>query len=147
LDSYLTEARVPLGTLVNGTDGSLFEYVQANSAISVWNAVAIYDNGTCSNLTTTNAAEVRRVGVAQLSIAVSCYAFVQRMGKMRVNVAQACQDFVPLFTTSTPGVLDDATVSEALVLGINLTTSTSTASAMTAIGASPAQIFPFANPA
>jgi hypothetical protein len=44
-------------------------------------------------------------------------------------------------------VLDDATISEALVLGLNLVSSTSTASALTAIGASPLQIFPFANPA
>ncbi len=147
INDYSTTAQFALGTAVQATDGSLFEYVQAASAIAAYNAVCIDDGNIASNLTTTNAASYRRVGVAQVSIAVSCYGWVQRSGKMRVNVAQACQDFVPLFTTATPGVLDDVTVSEALVLGINTVTSTTTASAMTAVGASPAQIFPYANPA
>lgn len=150
LNGYQTQAegaQYALGTTVLGTDGSLWEYVQALSVISAFNAVCIDADGKASNLTTTNAAEVRRVGVAQISIAVSGFGWVQRSGKMRVNVLANCQDFVPLFTTATPGALDDVTVSEALVLGINTVTSTTTASAMTAIGASPAQIFPFANPA
>jgi hypothetical protein len=147
LNNYSTTAQFTLGTMVNGTDGSLFEYVFAASAISTYNAVIIDENELASNATTTNAAFTKRIGVAQISIAISCYGWVQRSGKMIVNVAQACQDFVALFTTSTPGVLDDATISEALVLGLNLVSSTSTASALTAIGASPLQIFPFANPA
>ncbi len=146
LDVYTSDQKFPLGAQVTTTTG-VFEYVQVLSAISTWNAVAIDAGSLASNLTSTNALLIRRVGVAQISIAISCYGWVQRTGDMRVNVAQLCQDFVPLFTTSTPGVLDDATVSECLVLGINLVTSTTTASAMTAIGASPLQIFPFANPA
>ena len=147
LNNYSTTPLYTLGTLANGTDGSVFEYVQAASAISTYNAVIIDDGEIASNATTTNVASYKRIGVAQISIAVSCYGWVQRSGKMIVNVAQGCQDFVALFTTATPGVLDDATVSECLVLGLNLVTSTSTASALTAIGASPLQIFPFANPA
>ncbi len=146
LDVYTSDQKFALGAQVSTTTG-MFEYVQVLSAISTWNAVAIDAGGLASNLTSTNALLIRRIGVAQISIAISCYGWVQRTGDMRVNVAQLCQDFVPLFTTSTPGVLDDATVSECLVLGINLVTSTTTASAMTAIGASPLQIFPFANPA
>jgi hypothetical protein len=147
LNSYDADPQFALGTTVTATDGAIFEYVQAASAFSAFNAVAIADTGIASNLTTTNAAEVRRVGVTQISIAVSCYGWVQRSGKMRVNVLVNCQDFVPLFTTATPGHLDDVTVSEALVLGINAVNSTTTVSAVTAIGASPLQIFPFANPA
>lgn len=147
LNNYSTTAQFTKGTLVNGTDGALFEYIMALSAIAAYNAVCIDADENASNLTTTNAAETRRVGVAQISIAVSCFGWVQRAGKMNVNVLANCQDFVPLFTTATPGVLDDVTVSECLVLGLNTVTSTTTASAMTAIGASPLQIFPFANPA
>jgi hypothetical protein len=150
LTAYQAAADGPLfalGTTVQGTDGSLWEYVCPLSAIAQYNAVCIDADNHASNLTTTNAVEVKRVGVAQISIAVSGYGWVQRSGKMRVNVAQACQDFVALFTTGTPGVLDDATISEALVLGLNTVSSSSTASALTAIGASPLQIFPFANPA
>ena len=136
-----------LGTTVQTTDGGLFEYVQVLSAVAQYNTVVINADNKASNATTTNAAEVKRVGVAQVSIALSSFGWVQRQGKAIVNVAAGCQDFVALFTTGTPGVLDDATVSEALVLGINTVTSTSTASAVTAIIGSPAQIFPFANPA
>lgn len=144
---YRSDPVTQLGTTVTATDGAIFEYCFALSAISVYNAVGIDDAGNVSNLTTTLAATVRRVGVAQISIAISCYGWVQRSGKMSVNVAANCQDFVPLFTTSTPGVLDDITVSEALVLGINTYSSTVTASNVSAVGASPLQIFPFANPA
>ena len=147
LNAYDTTAQFAVGTVVNGTGGSLFQYVNTLSAISTYNAVGIDVNGNASNLTTTNAAEVKMVGVAQISIAVSCYGWVQRMGVLTVNVAAQCQDFVPLFTTATPGVLDDITVSEALVLGMNIYTSSSNATAATGIAASPLQIFPFANPA
>lgn len=150
LDAYRTQAegaQFALGTTVQGTDGSLWEYVQTLSAISTYNAVCIDADNRASNLTTTNAAETKRVGVAQISIAVSGFGWVQRSGKMRVNCAQACQDFVPLFTTGTPGVVDDATISECLILGLNTVSSSSTASALTAIGSTPLNIFPFANPA
>ena len=147
LNSYDTTAQFAKGTQVLATDGSLFEYVNTLSAISAYNAVVIDVDNNASNATTTNAAEVKRIGVAQISIAISSYGWVQRSGKMIVNVLANCNDFVALFTTSTPGKLDDATVSEALVLGLNTVSSTSTASAVTAIGAAPLQIFPFANPA
>lgn len=135
------------GTQVLGTDGSLFEYVNALSAIPAYNAVVIDDSGNASNITTTNAAEYKKVAVAQISIAVSCYGWVQRSGKMSVNVLANCQDFVPLFTTATAGQLDDVTVSECLVLGLNTYRSASNATAVSALGAAPLQIFPFANPA
>ena len=135
------------GTQVFGTDGALFEYVNVLSAIPAYNAVIIDDSGNASNITTTNAAEFKKVGVAQISIAVSCYGWVQRSGKMQVNVLTQCQDFVPLFTTATPGELDDVTVSECLVLGLNIYRSASGATAASALGAAPLQIFPFANPA
>lgn len=147
LDAYTDEARTQLGTTVTATDGAIFEYVQVLSAVSAGNAVGIDESGKASNLTTTLAATVKRVGVAQISIAVSCFGWVQRSGKMQVRVLADCQDFVALFTTATPGSLDDATVSECLVLGLNTYASTSTASTVSAVGASPLQIFPFANPA
>lgn len=147
LTGYDTTPGFSLGTQVLATDGSLFEYVQVLSAVAAYNAVGISDSGTASNLTTTLASTVKKVGVAQVSIAVSCYGWVQRQGKLNVNVAANCQDFVSLFTTATPGVLDDVTVSECLVLGLATYSSTATASNVSALGAAPLQIFPFANPA
>lgn len=147
LNAYDTTAQFAVGTQVTATDGGLFQYVNTLSAVAAYNAVVIDDAGNASNATTTNAASYKMVGVAQISIAVSCYGWVQRQGKMSVNVAANCQDFVALFTTSTPGVLDDVTVSECLVLGLNTYSSTVTASNVSALGAAPLQIFPFANPA
>jgi len=147
LNAYTTTADFALGTQVQASDGSLFEYIQAASALSGFNAVAIDADGVASNVTTTLAATQKKIGVVQISIAVSCYGWAQRNGKMGVNVAANCNDFVPLFTTATPGVLDDATISECLVLGLNTYSSTVTASNVTALGAAPLQIFPFANPA
>lgn len=145
--NYNSTAQFARGTQVLATDGSLFEYVNTLSAISTYNAVCIDELGNASNLTTTNAAENRKVGVAQISIAISNFGWVQRSGKMLVNVLTQCQDFVPLFTTATPGNLDDVTVSECLVLGLNTYRSASNGTAVTALGAAPLQIFPFANPA
>lgn len=135
------------GTQILTTQGGMFEYCNVLSAISTYNAVIIDDNGNASNLTTTNAAFWKKVGVAQVSIAVSCFGWIQRSGKMIVNVAAQCQDFVALFTTATPGVVDDITVSEALILGLNIYQSSSNATAATGLAAAPLQIFPFANPA
>lgn len=139
------------GTQVMTTQGGLFQYCNVLSAISTYNAVIIDDSGNASNLTTTNATAAsgigKMVGVAQISIAVSCYGWIQRQGKLIVNVAAQCQDFVPLFTTATPGVVDDVTVSECLILGLNIYTSSSNATAATGVAAAPLQMFPFANPA
>lgn len=142
----------PLGTQVQATDGSLFEYCTCLSIISQYNAVIINAAGQASNLETTNAAagtdgNTGKIGVAQTSIPLSSYSWIQRSGKMVVNVLANCQDWELLFATSTAGKLDDVTVSAMLILGLRTTTSTTTASAMTAVGAAPLQLFPFANPA
>lgn len=142
----------PLGTQVAATDGSLFEYCTCLSVISQYNAVVINDSGQASNATTTNLAagalgNTGKVGVAQTSIPLSSYSWIQRAGKMVVNVLANCQDYELLFATTTPGKVDDVTVSEMLILGLRTTTSITTASAVTAVGAAPLQIFPFANPA
>lgn len=115
-----------LGTTVNLDDGGQAVYVQAASAVSAYNAVAVRADGTANNLTTTNSAECKRVGFAQVSIASGSYGWVQTGGKVRVNLLTLCQDFVPLYTTATEGALDDATVSGGLVAGLVAVTSAPT---------------------
>jgi hypothetical protein len=94
-------------------------------------------NNTVVPLTTTNSAASKAVGFAQVSIASAYYGWVQLGGKPRVSVAAACQPSVPLFTTATAGVLDDATVTGGLVAGIVATTSAASASAVTCIAGYP----------
>jgi hypothetical protein len=126
-----------LGTVVNLDDGGQAIYVQAASTVATYSAVAVQVNNSVVPLTTTNSAGSKAVGFAQVSIASAYYGWVQLGGKPRVLVAANCQPSVPLFTTATAGVLDDATVTAGLVAGLVATTSTVTASNVTCIAGYP----------
>lgn len=148
INNYSSSAMFAVGTQVFGTNGSMFEYVNTLSAIPAYQLVVIDDANNASNATTTNAATgLSRLGVAQISIAVSCYGWVQRQGLMLVSAAANCDNGVLLFTTGTAGVVDDATVSNCLVLGLMTMTTISNATAITAVAAAPLQIGWYSNPA
>lgn len=129
-----------VGTRVDTSDGGKAVYVKALSEISTFAAVAIYADGTAQMLTTTNSATTKRVGFAQTSIASGFYGWVQTAGVVKVNLAANCDDNVPLYTTATSGVLDDAVVSTGLVLGVTSTVTISNATAVTCIAAQGAMI-------
>jgi hypothetical protein len=126
-----------LGTVVNLDDGGQAIYVQAASTVATYAAVSVLVDNTVVPLTTTNSAASKAVGFAQVSIASAEYGWVQLGGKPRVLVAANCQPSVPLFTTATAGVLDDATVTAGLIAGLVATTSTVTASNVTCIAGYP----------
>jgi len=134
-----TTAVFPLGTLVNLSDGGQAMYVKAStSALSTFGACLIGANGIAMLLTTTNAAAAPggagvRVGFAQVSIATSNYGWVQTGGSPMVELATSCAQSVPLFTTSTAGVLDDATITAGYLAGCFLQTTISTATAGTLV--------------
>lgn len=128
------------GTRVYTSDGGSAVYVKALSEISTFAAVAIFADQTAQMLTTTNSATTKRVGFAQTSIASGYYGWVQTAGVVKVNLATACDDNVPLYTTATAGVLDDAVVSQGLVLGVTNTVTISNATAVTCIAAQGAMI-------
>lgn len=136
LTRYDSTPQLNPGTIVNLDDGGQAMYVKAStSALSTYAAVAITQNGIATMLTTTNGATTPRVGFAQTSIATSNYGWVQLGGQMRVNVAANCASSVPLFTTSTAGVLDDATVTAGYIMGLVSQQSISNATAVTCLGA------------
>lgn len=123
------------GTLVNLNDGGQAMYVKSStSALSTYAAVSIGQNGVATMLTTTNGGASPRVGFVQTSIATSHYGWVNLGGQIMVNVAAQCASSVPLFTTSTAGVLDDATVTAGYVMGLVSQQSISNATAVTALG-------------
>jgi hypothetical protein len=128
-------ARCAVGTVVQTDEGGQAIFVQAISEISTFAAVAIFGNSTVQMLTTTNSATTKKVGFAQVSIASGYYGWVQTSGLPRVNLAANCDDNVPLYTTATAGVLDDATVSGGLILGLTNTVTISNATAVTCIAA------------
>ena len=132
-----TTARVPVGTVVATSDGGQAVYVLSSlSAVSTFNAVVIDETFDVQNLTTTNAGTKSKcVGFAQVSIATGYYGWVQLSGRPKVNLATNCDDQVPLYTTATAGVLDDATVSGAggMIMGVVSGTTISNATAVTCI--------------
>lgn len=132
-----TSPQFNLGTTVNLDDGGQAVYVQAASTVATYAAVAVRVDNTVVPLTTTNSANSKAVGFAQVSIASASYGWVQLGGKPRVSVATSCQPNVPLFTTATGGVLDDATVTAGLIAGLVATTSAASASAVTCIAGYP----------
>lgn len=123
------------GTSVQGNDGSVLVYVSATSTISQYNAVVIDNLGGAVPVTTTNSATSKRIAFAQVSIASSYFGWVQVGGKPIVTLAANCAPNVPLYTTGTGGVLDDAVVSGGLVIGLVANTSISNATAVTCVGA------------
>jgi len=130
-----TSAAINPGTVVTLDDGGMAVYVQAASNISQYNAVLIPNTNIATNATTARSASPKRVGFAQVSIASGQYGWVQLGGKVRVNVSASCLPAVALYTTTTEGVLDDATVSGALVAGVVTELTASATSAMTAVAA------------
>ena len=130
-----TSAVINPGTVVNLDDGGLAVYVQAASNLSQYNAVCIPNSNIATNATTARVASTKRVGFAQVSIASGYYGWVHLGGKVRVNVSASCLPAVALYTTTTEGVLDDATVSGALVAGVVTELTASATSAMTAVAA------------
>lgn len=139
------------GTVVSLSDGGEAMWVKANSAISTNNAVVIAVDHTVNNLTTARATAASGVGIgigfAQTSIASAWYGWVQLSGRPVVKLAANCADRVPLFTTATEGVLDDATVSGAMVLGVVSKTTISNATAITCMVSDRAHIYLYQNPA
>ena len=128
-----TSPAINVGTVVTLDDGGMAMYVQAASNISQYNAVLIPASAIATNATTARSASTKRVGFAQVSIASSNYGWVQLGGKVRVNVNTSCLPAVPLYTTTTEGLLDDLTVSGALVAGVVTELTASAISAMTAV--------------
>ena len=131
-------AQFPVGTIVNLTDGGQAMYVKSSaSGLSTYAACSINKAGVATMLTTTNAVNSGRVGFAQVSIATSDFGWVRLGGSTLVNLAAQCAPAVPLFSTATAGVLDDATVTNGYIAGLVCATTISNATASTCIGAYP----------
>lgn len=128
------------GTKTKLSDGGDAIYIRALSEISTFAAVAINSDEAAVMLTTTNSATTKKVGFAQASIASGYYGWVQTSGVVKVNLAANCDDNVPLYTTATPGVLDDAIVSGGLILGVTSTVTISNATAVTCLAATGAMV-------
>lgn len=146
-DEVVSTARFAVGTVVSLSDGGEAIYVQALSEISQFAYALVYADGTAQMSTTTLAATAKRGGWAQQSIPSGHFGWLQISGKPKGNLAANCDDNVPLYTTATSGVLDDATVSGGLVLGATSTVTISNATAVTLLVARGQMIGTGATPA
>jgi hypothetical protein len=150
LEKATSVAQYAMGTVVHTNDGGMYEYCRARSEVSQFAAVAIFEGNSIRMLETSIAADAgsaKKVGFAQVSIASGYYGWVARMGKVKCALLDDCADNVPLFTTTTAGSLDDATISNCLVLGTYLPVTASIATALTVLANLPASVTPYTNPA
>ncbi len=135
INSTSTDKKFAIGTIALTSDGGQAIYVSATSTISTYNAVVIDEKGGAVPVTTTNSAVSKRLAFAQTSIASGYNGWVVTGGKVLVTLATNCAPSVPLYTTATAGVLDDAVVSGGLAIGIVATNTISNATAVTCIAA------------
>ena len=125
-----------LNTVVNGTDGSQWQYCIATGTLTTGMFVQISDAGTANAVTTAiqNAATVPMlIGVAQYTVAQGQYAFMAMRGQ---NLYVACSGTIPQgvelgLAPSSPGVLvtGAAAIAGSTMAGIFLEASASTATA------------------
>lgn len=122
-----------------GSNGADYVYTRAAAAVVASDVVSILVDGTVTPLTTVNASVGSAIGFAQTAIASGSFGWVALRGpNLQVNVLANCAPEVMLFTTSTAGSLDDATVTLGLVVGVmTQAAATSNATAHTAICAYP----------
>lgn len=109
-----------LGELIEGPDGTCYQYVQATAAsIAQYAAVAITEANRAAELTKALADENHRIGFAQSAFTASYYGWVAVSGvNLRCKLALNCAANVVLYTTGTAGVLDDASTSQTKILGV-----------------------------
>ena len=136
--TYVSAGVAPfaLGTTVELNDGGRAMLVVSSvSACSTFAAVVIAENYKANMAATGNVRSGGgQVAFAQTSIATGYAGWVQFGGRPKCNLAANCAPFVPLYTTTTPGVLDDLTISAAsggIVVGVTAAVSISTATAVT----------------
>lgn len=110
----LTDAipQYPLGTTVRGNAGSLWIYVLAGQSLTTNMTVHINGSSVANMITAALAITAGQIGTNQVAISNSNYGWVALTGEGLVfNVGASCNSSVPLYTTDTAGVLDDATAS------------------------------------
>ena len=129
------------GDKVLGSNNSTYMFARAESTIAAYDCVifSTYADSAGTTpypravpITTSNAASLgwAPVGFAQTAITSAYYGWIAMEGtRLKVNCLIAAQPKVPMYTTSTAGSLDDATVSAGYLVGVVLNTSATSASA------------------
>lgn len=136
-------AKFGLGTIVNGNAGSTYMYCQASTTLSQYDCAAIDNNYKANPITTALTTDGMSIGWPQVAVDLATpYFWAALQGRtINIRVASSAAANVPLYTTSTAGVLDDA-VANNLVNGVKIVT---TQGSTTGLAGTPAYvIFPSA---
>jgi hypothetical protein len=119
LKSYPT-AEFPLGTLAQ-VDGTIYEFAGSTSGIAAYKLSAIDEDGNAA-LAGYSATIPRKLGVPQAAIAATEYGWFARQGNFTINALASCAIDVKLYTSATPGSVDDAASSQNLISGLRINT-------------------------
>lgn len=116
-----------VGDTVAGTDGSLWQFVKAETAITQYDCVAIDESGNAQPITKSLADQQLRIGFAQVAISNTHYGWVALYGSaLSVRVQLSCAADTNLYTTGTAGILDDTSTTQTLIAGVVITTAADT---------------------
>lgn len=133
-------AQFAVGTMATANDGSEWIYVSAGAAITIYDTVHISQAFAANPITPALAITGGKIGFAQRAFTSAYYGWVMTRGNPTIRVGNLCQDEVPLYTTDTAGMLDDATasLSQHQVIGVICTDSVSASeSTSTAVASFP----------
>lgn len=126
-----TTKEFALGATVNMSDGSCYRYLEADSALAAYAAVAAEEDFGCAELTTTiSGAEPNKVLIPQVAVASGSFGWGLETGPGSVLALASCAADVKMYTTATAGALDDTATD--LVNGLRLTAANGTATAAVA---------------
>lgn len=131
---------VAVGTRVQTSNGGVFQYVHAAAAITQYSCVTIDEDGEASMSTKTAVDAGHQIGFAQVAFADNDFGWVciHSPGNITVRALADCAADVQLYTSGTPGALDDTSGSQTLIRGVVLAVAaTNTASSREAIAVYP----------
>lgn len=132
-------AAYTLGTRTLDTTGGEWMYVKSGTAITGYDTLWIDQTFLASSITPALAVTAGDVGFVNSALSCSTsgqYFWAMTRGNPTLRVLTACQPAVPLYTTDTAGVLDDATasLSQYQVMGTIIVTSNSGTTASATLG-------------
>lgn len=124
LNSTSTTPNYALGTMTEGSDGSLWQYVNASTSVSAYAVVAINQSGTMAMASVADAVAGRQLAVAQNAFAASDYGWVPIRGtggqnnQFKVLCSSTMSGGNALYVGSQTGVVSIQASSSATVKGI-----------------------------
>lgn len=134
-DKATVKPQFELGTLMFGSGGKVYVYVQAAGAITGDGYVCTMDGAfQAAMLTTSNDAEGDKIGVADCAFADDEYGWLQIYGPCGIRSEQDALANSFLGATSDAGQVDDAAATGLYISGMIFETATGGADAVNATG-------------